>query len=270
MGGVCYSPSGYWHVWRLTFSTAIRAHILTDDNPRGFLTINDLELAAYIYHLHLFAPHMSPLKHISTGVDNTAAEIWARRGSVSTFTSIGPLLQEAAWITCQAEVHASIKRIPRVKNIEADAASRLTHLPVHAFLKSFNTSFPQPTPWHLSLLPSGVTPRLHTMLLTKQSPKAYPLRDYARTAHHGHSGTPSAHGCRFQTTSKTSKKRSPSYRSSITRSAQASWQRTTSPSTSEAWSNTSALWDRYLRPWGPLTQDSTVWAPSTLPWDDSL
>ena len=74
MGGVCYSPSGDWHIWWLTFSTAIRANILTDENPNGFLTINDLELAAYISHLHLFAPCMAPLEHISTGVDNTAVE----------------------------------------------------------------------------------------------------------------------------------------------------------------------------------------------------
>ena len=87
MGGVCRSPNGDCHVWRLTFITAIRAHILTDTNPTGFLTINDLELAAYIAHLHLFTPHMTPLEHISTGVDNTAAESWARWGSVSAATS---------------------------------------------------------------------------------------------------------------------------------------------------------------------------------------
>ena len=219
MRGVFYSPSGYWHVWRLTFSTAIRAHILTDENLNVFLTINDLKLAAYIARLYLFAPRMAPLEHISTRVDNTAAESWARRGSVSTATAIGPLLRESDWITRQAKIHASIKRIPGVENIEADAASRLTHLQVHAFLKSFNTSFPHPMPWRLSLLPSGVTPRLHTMLITKQSPKSSPLRDYARTKQRGNSGTPSAHCCIFQTTSKTSKTRSPTYRSLLIRSA---------------------------------------------------
>ena len=95
---------------------------LTDTNPTEFLTINNLEMAAYIAHLHLFAPRMAPLEHISTRVDNTAAEIWARRGSVSTATAIGPLLREAAWITRQSKIHASIKRIPGVENIEADAA----------------------------------------------------------------------------------------------------------------------------------------------------
>ena len=96
MGGVCHSPSGEWHVWRLTFSTFIQANILTDENPQWFQTINNLELAAYISHLHFFAPRMAPLEHITTGVDNTAAESWARRGSVSTATAIDPVLRESA------------------------------------------------------------------------------------------------------------------------------------------------------------------------------
>ena len=95
MGGVCYSPSREWHIFRLTFNTAIRAKIIPDDNPQGFLTINDLELAAYFSHLHIFAPCMEPLEHISIEVDNTDADIWDRRGSVITATVIGPLLREA-------------------------------------------------------------------------------------------------------------------------------------------------------------------------------
>ena len=122
IGGVCYNPSGEWHVWRLTFSTAIRANILANKNPQGFLTINDLELAAYISHLHIFSPRMAPLEHIETGVDNTATESWARHGSVSNATAMGPLLRKAAWITRQAKIHASIICIPGVENIEADAA----------------------------------------------------------------------------------------------------------------------------------------------------
>ena len=77
MGGVCYSPSREWHVWRLTFSTDIGAHILTVKNPKGTLTINDLELSSYISHLQIFAPRMAPLEHIETGVDSTAVESWA-------------------------------------------------------------------------------------------------------------------------------------------------------------------------------------------------
>ena len=98
------------------------------------MTINNLELAAYIAHLHLFTPRMAPLEHIATGVENTAAESWDRGGSVSTATTIGPLLREAACITCQAKIHEYINFIPGVENTEADAVSILTHLPVPVFL----------------------------------------------------------------------------------------------------------------------------------------
>ena len=70
---------------------AIHATPLMDyKNTKGMLTINDLELAAYISHLHIFAPHMAPLEHITTVVDSTAAKSWAQRGNVSTTTVIGP------------------------------------------------------------------------------------------------------------------------------------------------------------------------------------
>ena len=82
---------------------------------------------------------MAPLEHIAAGVENTATESWASRGSFSTATAIGPLLREATWITYQAKIHASINRIPGVENIEVDAASRLTLLRVHTFLQSFST-----------------------------------------------------------------------------------------------------------------------------------
>ena len=70
-----------------------------------------------------------------TGIYNTAAEIWDRRGRISTATTIGPLLREAACIMLQGRILTSIARIPGVENIELDEASILTHLTVPAFLK---------------------------------------------------------------------------------------------------------------------------------------
>ena len=125
-------------------------------------------------------------------------------------------------------------------------------------------------PWRLSLLTYGVTPRLHTMLLTKYSLKASPLLKFAKTTRRGNSGTPSDHGCASQPISEASGTQYPSYKSSLTMSARVSLRPITSPSTNEAWNNTSAPWDRSSRPWGPLTQESTTWAQSTFAWDDSL
>ena len=55
--------------------------MLRDENPTGDVAINDLELAVYVVHLHIFAPLIAPLEHISTKVDNNAVKSWARRGS---------------------------------------------------------------------------------------------------------------------------------------------------------------------------------------------
>ena len=181
-----------------------------------------------------------------------------------------PSIRESAWITHQDKSHASITCIPGIENIEAYSASRLNHLPVPAFLKSFNTSIPQSTPWQVYLLPSRVTPRIHTMLLIKQSPKDSPLPYCAKTTQSGDNGTPSAHSYASQQTYKASKTQSPSYKYFLTRSAQASLQPTTSLSKNEAWSNTSTPWDRSSRPWGLQTQDCTPWAPSIFAWDNSL
>ena len=105
------------------------------------MMIINIQLAAYVVHLHLFAPKMAPLEHIRTLVDNAATEGWERRGSVSSATPMGPLLREAAWITRQTHIHASVKQINGLENQEADAASRLTHLPVQNFLEHFSSTF---------------------------------------------------------------------------------------------------------------------------------
>ena len=51
--------------------------MLSKNNRDGNLTINDMELADYLTHIHIFLPLMAPLEHIATKVDSTAAEIWA-------------------------------------------------------------------------------------------------------------------------------------------------------------------------------------------------
>ena len=82
MGVLCRSPTEEWNVWRLAVDSATKRRLLTDANPGRELTINNLELAAYVVHLHLFAPNMAHLGHIHILVNNMAAEGWAQRGSI--------------------------------------------------------------------------------------------------------------------------------------------------------------------------------------------
>ena len=72
--------------------TSTKYRLLTDNNPGGYLTPNESELAVYVAHLHLFAPNMSPLEYIRTMVDKTAPEGWECRNSVSSATAVGTIL----------------------------------------------------------------------------------------------------------------------------------------------------------------------------------
>ena len=64
IGGVCLSPSEKWFVWRPPIWETMSQHLLTEDKPSGDLTTNDLEIAAYIAHLHILCPLTEPMNHI--------------------------------------------------------------------------------------------------------------------------------------------------------------------------------------------------------------
>ena len=70
MGVICHSPIGQHFFWRLPAGRTTAQWLLSDANPGGDLVINDLELATYVTHQHIFAPLMAPLEHIKTKADN--------------------------------------------------------------------------------------------------------------------------------------------------------------------------------------------------------
>ena len=193
MGGVCFIPTREWNFWRLAMDSYTKHHLLTDDNPGRYLTINDIELVAYVAHLHFFALKIPPpLDHIHTPVDNMAAEGWAQRVIAIWSTSVEKLLREAVWITRQMHIHAFVKRITRIDKKEEDAASRLIHLTTHNLLEHFQSTSPQPSPWRLCLLLCTVRRWLHTILRMHLSPKDSPIPRPTRTPHPGNNGTDSA------------------------------------------------------------------------------
>ena len=53
MGRVCKNPSGQWFLWRPPIGETMTQRLLKKKNPIGDLTTNNLELAAYIAHLHI-------------------------------------------------------------------------------------------------------------------------------------------------------------------------------------------------------------------------
>ena len=178
--------------------------LLTYENPLGDLIIKNLKMATYVAFIHFFAPLLNPLENIATKVDNTAAEGWAKSGSVSSSTAAGPLLRKMACINLHTITHSSVSRISRADNKEADSVSHLTHLPISSFLQNFNSSFPQPNHSRLRLLPYAVTHHMYTMLHTKRSPQVSPITPSGNTTQHRGSSNPNVPGFASPSTSRES------------------------------------------------------------------
>ena len=270
MGGVCHSPTRECHICTLAMDTSTSFCLFMDNSRSGDLTINDLELSAYVAHLHILALKTVPLEHIHTLINNTATEGWAQRDSISSATAVGPLLREVLWIMQQAHIHMSVERITRLDNKEADTFYRLTHFPVQNFLQHLRFNFPNPSAWILCLLMSAARQRLYIILHMQLSSKASPLPISTRTPNHGANETYSDNGSKSHPTSTISSTPCHYLKIIITSYVRESLHSRRKPFKSGVWSSTSAPWAKYLRPWRPQTLDLIDWAPSILVWDDNL
>ena len=74
MGGLCQDPEIQYFFWSYPFSLTTQARLMSSSNPTGDVTTNDLEVGALLMQTLLFVPRVTPLEHIHTYVDNTAAQ----------------------------------------------------------------------------------------------------------------------------------------------------------------------------------------------------
>ena len=61
-----------WFLLILPAGEITAQKLLTDKNPSGDFTINNLKLAAYVTHIPINKPLVDPLDHIYTRFDNMA------------------------------------------------------------------------------------------------------------------------------------------------------------------------------------------------------
>ena len=108
MGEVCRDPDGKYFVWHSPFSQATQAHMVSSSNPTGDATIKNTDLGALLMQLLISSPRMAPLAHIHAYVNNTAAQRWSNRGSVSTASSVGTTLWELSLADRRQHIHDSI------------------------------------------------------------------------------------------------------------------------------------------------------------------
>lgn len=180
-GGVIVGHTDEFHpiVWQYEWPPEIRAALITDKNPNGTLTINDLELAGMLLGWLVLEIALTDLayKHVGMFCDNTSAVSWAKKQHTSKSIPAARLLRFMA-LRQRARKAASIlpAHIAGVDNDLADVSSRafktgkffVAHKQLRAY---FNHHYPlQGRSWREFYLTKKLTSRVISCLLGKQSP----------------------------------------------------------------------------------------------------
>ena len=153
-------------VWRLEWPTDVKAALITEANPKGTITIADLELAGGLLHLDVLCTHFDVRERtILSKTDNLATLFWQRKGSATTENVPAHLLR---LFGIHQRVHRYVPRhdyIAGKSNPMADDASCLFHLTNPQFLSHFHSTYPQKPSLRLvhptSKIVSGVISALH-------------------------------------------------------------------------------------------------------------
>eukprot|EP00957_Ditylum_brightwellii_P115305 8792808-Ditylum_brightwellii.AAC.1 len=180
MGGVLFSTDQAY-VWTLPFSKSLQEHLVLPDNPSSNITMIDLELAAHVMQLALWAPMTMPLEHMFNATDSMVTDIYARKGAVSKLGMAALLLLWRAHILCTHQLASTFFYLPDNQNILANLASCNAHLPPAALLHLMKRSF-------------------HIATHNKRLDLEWSRPERAPTALTGNSGAYSATGSKYQPT----------------------------------------------------------------------
>jgi len=158
-------------------------------NPMGYLSINDMELAALITVATLastISPPPTPYQTILLGTDNTAACSWINKGSTTSITPPAFLLHQLARLRRAHNFSLSACYIPGSTNTLADCCSRLFHLNDNDFLAYMNATHPVQPSWKLVHPPTELISSMTYALSNKLQPLV--SREATRTLrlHLGH------------------------------------------------------------------------------------
>ncbi len=173
----------YYYVWQYEWPKNIKDRLVSWANPKGDLTINDLELAALVLGW-LVIEYVIPdlrFKHVGSFCDNTSAVAWAFKGHTSTSLVAGRLLR---FLALRQRIRQASSFIPMniagENNAMADIPSRAFKSGEYFHAKEnlvsyFNTHFPLPqkNSWIEYTIPtklaSHVISCLHGKLLPMES-----------------------------------------------------------------------------------------------------
>jgi hypothetical protein len=171
MGGVIFLPGGRPYLWRKAFLHKVASQLVTADNPKGSVSISDLELAATVAQSDVLCQLVDVSGRTTHTVHDNMATVWWRT-KVST-TTMGP----AAYLLRLQAIHQRHHRylpqqdvIPGKVNLMADLTTRSWDISDSALLSNFNLHFPQTQPWTLRKeIDSALTSALLTIRTNPES-----------------------------------------------------------------------------------------------------
>ena len=254
MGGVWFSPNQSTPIlWRQRYPQSVQAALITSAQPRGTISISDLELAAMIAHKDVLARHHDIAERtIWMATDNKAALSWSTKGSATSSAARAYLLRLNAFHQRRHRYVAVHNHIAGTANVMADDASRRWDLTDAQLLTYFNSHYPQASPWRLSLLPPDTDSALLGALFRQRPPPVSLDSASPPPAHRGDCGSLSARASPWIPTSSHAMPY-PSSRSLLKPFETAPSLPAVSLSDLVRWRTPSAQWAMRMPGWGPRT-----------------
>ena len=173
-------------VWQMEWPEDIKAKLITDSNPHGTITINDLELAAMVLGWLVLELQDVNLKftHVGTYCDNKSAVAWAFKLRTSKSEIAGRLLRMLGMrIHARQASGLSPQYLEGEKNTWADVASRAFKggkffLENDTLTVYFNSNFPLPQQmsWQEFQVPIDLQSRVISCLRGEPLPMASLIR----------------------------------------------------------------------------------------------
>ena len=197
-------------------------------------------------------------------IDIMTAQGWPNSGSISTASSVRPILREVYLAARRQHTHPSVGLVQGKDNKMVDAASHITHLTYMQFLFQFPTHFPLSKPWRLLHLTSGCKKQLTTMLHKKLLPRDSLSLSLIKTPPPRTNGGASVDGSKLPPITRTLRTPFPPSRFVLSTSVPAFCLCKGNLSRSERSSSTSAELVKSSHQWGPRTPDTTTWESSTF------
>ena len=257
MGGVWFhstDPTLHPMLCRHPYTTSIQHSLVSDQNPRGEVSISDLKLLVMIAHKDVLSQHFDVAEQtLWMATDNRAALSWSAKNSSTSVAARAFLLWYNALVHQRRFRHvATHNHIAGRANVMADDASRRWDLSDSDLISHFNLTYPQALPWRMLPL-SSATNSVLTGALFKRRRRIESPPNVHNPPRAPRTSGPLSVAASVWTPLPCRTTPFPSSKSSPGVSAPAPLLPAVDRSGLAAWKTPSAAWARRMPHWGPWT-----------------